>query len=115
MLREEELMKSIFTRYSKFVLVMAFGLMLPQAFAQPQSNKDGATQKTMAAASFAAKVRGHGTPLILIPGLSSSGDTWTTRKQPNSRLEIRHDEEESSAARNTTLQVSITQIFPTPN
>ncbi len=71
-------MKSIFTRSSKFVLALAFGFMLSQAFAEPQRSKDGTTQKTTVAPSFVVKVSGHGTPLILIPGLSSSGDTWTT-------------------------------------
>lgn len=74
-------MKPTLTRSSKFALViapvLALGLTLSQGFAQPQA-KDGTTQKTKAAPSFAVKVSGHGTPLILIPGLSSSGDTWTT-------------------------------------
>lgn len=71
-------MKPTLTRFSKLATLMALGLMLSPAFAQPQSNKDGATQKVKSTPSFAVKVSGHGTPLILIPGLSSSGDTWTT-------------------------------------
>src|SRR5476649_2540804 len=31
-----------------------------------------------AATSFRVEVSGHGRPMILIPGLSSSGDTWKT-------------------------------------
>jgi pimeloyl-ACP methyl ester carboxylesterase len=37
-----------------------------------------ATPLAAAPASFRVEVSGHGRPMILIPGLSSSGDTWTT-------------------------------------
>jgi pimeloyl-ACP methyl ester carboxylesterase len=41
---------------------LAFALMLPAA--------------VMAQSSFQVKIAGHGDPMILIPGLASSGETW---------------------------------------
>ena len=66
---------------SKLALALILSVTLSQAFAQPNKNAkpaDTQTRKTESTPSFAVKVSGHGTPLVLVPGLSSSGDTWTT-------------------------------------
>ncbi|HEV2987164.1 MAG TPA: alpha/beta hydrolase [Candidatus Angelobacter sp.] len=80
-------MKTKITRSSKLTLVLLVGAMLSQAFAQSkESGKPGfsdhpmhrSPDAPMSAPSFAVKVSGHGAPVIFIPGLLSSGDTWTT-------------------------------------
>lgn len=65
----------------KFALIVILTAMLSQALAQsPNSGKSAEAQarKGKAALSFSVKVSGHGAPVIFIPGLSSSGDTWIT-------------------------------------
>ena len=48
------------------------------AFASAETIGAQATSATAAAASFRVQVTGQGRPMILIPGLMSSGDTWQT-------------------------------------
>ncbi len=73
-------MKAIRYNSSKFALIVILGAMLSQGFAQSLDNgkSTDAQAKKGKALSFAMKVSGHGDPMILIPGLSSSGETWTT-------------------------------------
>lgn len=58
------------------LLALSLGFLLFNLVALAQTSP--ATSKPAAAAnpSFVVKVTGKGTPMILIPGFSSSGDTW---------------------------------------
>jgi N-formylmaleamate deformylase len=74
-------MKTTPAKHLGFAAILILGAILPQAFAQSQNNEK--TLKTpaearKASAAFAVKISGHGSPIIFIPGMSSSGDTWTT-------------------------------------
>jgi pimeloyl-ACP methyl ester carboxylesterase len=54
------------------VLVLILGVVLVSAGLSAQS------APAAAPVSFRVEVTGHGRPMILIPGLASSGDTWKT-------------------------------------
>jgi pimeloyl-ACP methyl ester carboxylesterase len=56
-------------------VLLSASLMSPTfAQAAPQTDKAQPEKKTQS--SFSVKVSGHGAPMILIPGMASSGDTW---------------------------------------
>src|SRR5262249_8129890 len=51
-------------------------LLISPVFAQTAPQTEKAQQEKKAQPSFSIKVPGHGAPMILIPGMASSGDTW---------------------------------------
>ena len=59
-----------------FLLSLTLGLLLPglPAQAQAPSSLQRVTEKRP---SFTVTRIGHGRPMILIPGLQSSGDVWS--------------------------------------
>jgi N-formylmaleamate deformylase len=68
-------MKTNHIRLSRYVLLVSLASLI-LASASPELGN--ASQQPGAArhAPFTVKVTGHGKPMILIPGLASSGDTW---------------------------------------
>jgi len=60
----------------KHLLTLFLGFLLLQLTAVAQTAPANTKPATAANPSFVVKVSGKGTPMILIPGFSSSGDTW---------------------------------------
>lgn len=60
------------------LLALFLGLLLLQLTAVAQTAPANSQAGTAANPSFVVKVSGRGAPMILIPGLSSSGDTWNS-------------------------------------
>jgi pimeloyl-ACP methyl ester carboxylesterase len=58
--------------------VPAFSIALVVSAALPGATADPRPQAPAATTSFRVQVTGRGRPMILIPGLMSSGDTWTS-------------------------------------
>jgi N-formylmaleamate deformylase len=68
------------TAFRTYLLVAATacGAAPPAAPVAPPTVAAAAAVAPAAPHAFRVEVTGHGPPMILIPGLSSSGDTWTT-------------------------------------
>jgi len=76
-------MKKTCTNRLDFIWVAILGSLWLAAPAPGQATKGPVAEtrvveSTNGHPSFAVKVSGHGSPMILIPGLSSSGDTWNS-------------------------------------
>lgn len=77
-------MKSQSRVASKTISFIAFALFFLSCATHAQTNSGSNSTTSQSAAgkqgtpSFVVKVTGHGQPMILIPGLSSSGETWDT-------------------------------------
>lgn len=77
-------MKNLSQRTIRTMSFLVFGLLLATGAFHAQSNS-GSNFVTLQAPngnqegkSFVVKASGHGQPMIFIPGLSSSGETWDT-------------------------------------
>ncbi|MGC2638374.1 MAG: alpha/beta hydrolase [Acidobacteriaceae bacterium] len=57
-------------------LIAAFALVIPFAHAQSPQSGTGAVTLAAAHPSFVVSVVGQGRPIVMIPGLASSGTTW---------------------------------------
>src|SRR5215831_20847424 len=66
----------IFSRLHVALTAMLGAFLIPCASPQTTPRTDKAQQEKKAQSSFTIKVSGHGAPMILIPGMASSGDTW---------------------------------------
>jgi N-formylmaleamate deformylase len=68
-------MKTNFESFARYVLVITFSLLI-LASATPEGGMASQQPDRASNAPFRVDVVGHGKPMILIPGLASSGDTW---------------------------------------
>jgi N-formylmaleamate deformylase len=78
---EEEQSMTTFTNRlsSASIVILGVSCLALTPFCQTNNsdkNKLAGADSAKTPASFSVKVTGHGAPMILIPGLSSSGDTW---------------------------------------